>query len=124
MALRVLSLVFLRLGGLLLLLSRSAEAKDVEILALRQEVTVLRRQLGVPPRLAWQDRAVLSAVARHLPGRLRRHRLVTPGTVFTSHRRLLRWKWRQTPVRTGRLHNREPTPLIEDFGQHLSITKP
>ncbi|MGW2770245.1 transposase [Streptomyces sp. NPDC001275] len=102
MALRVLYLVFLRLLGLLLLLSRSEEAKDIELLTLRHEVSLLRRQLGVRPRLTWPDRAVLAALARHLPGRLPRHRLVTPGTLLSWHRRLIRWKWKQKPARTGR----------------------
>jgi hypothetical protein len=102
MALRMLYLIFLRLLGLLLLLSRSEAAKDVELLALRHEVTVLRRQLGVRPGLAWPDRAVFAGLARHLPGRLRRHRLVTPGTLLSWHRRLLRWKWKQKRARTGR----------------------
>ncbi|MFF4795985.1 IS3 family transposase [Streptomyces sp. NPDC001276] len=102
MALRVLYMVFLRLLGLLLLLSRSEEAKNVELLALRHKVAVLRRQLGARPHLAWPDRAVLADLARHLPDRLRRHRLVTPGTLLAWHRRLLRWKWKQTPARTGR----------------------
>ncbi|MDQ8706148.1 hypothetical protein RCO28_27300 [Streptomyces sp. LHD-70] len=64
--------------------------------------TRLRRQLGVRPRLTWPERAVLAALARHLPGQLRRHRLVTPGTLLALHRTLLRWKWRQKPARTGR----------------------
>ncbi|WP_159012267.1 hypothetical protein [Streptomyces sp. NRRL F-5123] len=51
MALRVLYLIFIRLLGLLLLLSRSVDAKNTEILVLRHEVAVLRRQLGVRPRL-------------------------------------------------------------------------
>ncbi|MET8244682.1 hypothetical protein ABZV31_09845 [Streptomyces sp. NPDC005202] len=51
MALRVLYLIFLRLLGLLLLLSRSEEAKNAELLALRHKNAVLRRQLGIRPRL-------------------------------------------------------------------------
>ncbi|EXU62032.1 integrase [Streptomyces sp. PRh5] len=51
---------------------------------------------------------MLSALARHLPSVLRRHRLVTPGTLLTWHRRLVRWKWRQTAVRPGR------SPLPEE----------
>jgi hypothetical protein len=102
MALRVLYLVFVRLLGLLLLLSRSDATKDVELLALRHEVLVLRRRLGVRPHLTWPDRAVLAALARYLPGRQRQHRLVTPGTLLAWHRRLLRWKWKQKPARTGR----------------------
>ncbi|MEU2981948.1 helix-turn-helix domain-containing protein [Streptomyces hirsutus] len=102
MALRMLYLIFLRLLALLVLLSRSAEAKDIELLALRHENAVLHRQLGVRPRLTWPDRAVLAALARHLPSRLRRNRLVTPGTLLSWHRRLIRWKWERKPARTGR----------------------
>jgi hypothetical protein len=102
MALRMLYLIFLRLLGLLLLLSRSQEAEDVELLALRHENAVLRHQLGVRPCPAWPDRAVLTALARHLPSHLRRHRLVTPATPLTWQRRLLHWKWKQKPPRIGR----------------------
>lgn len=77
-ALRMLYLILLRLLGLLLLLSRSEPVKDIELLALRHENAGLRRQLAVRPRLAWPDRAVLAALARHLRSHLRRHRLVTP----------------------------------------------
>ncbi|MGW0632867.1 integrase [Streptomyces sp. NPDC002758] len=98
----MLYLIFLQPLGLLLLLSRSEEAKDVELLTLRHEVAVLDRQHGVRPHLSWPDRTVLAALARHLPGRLRRHRLVTHHTLLSWHRRLLRRKWKQKPVRMGR----------------------
>ncbi|MEV5714595.1 helix-turn-helix domain-containing protein [Amycolatopsis mediterranei] len=92
MALRLLYLIFLRLVGLLVLLGRSPASKEVELLVLRHEVTVLRR--GNPkPRLDWADRAVFAALVRPLPNGLRTHRLVTPGTILRWHRRLVAAKW-------------------------------
>jgi putative transposase len=80
--------------GWLVLLARNDAAKDAEILALRHEVAVLRRQIARPGP-DWVDRAVLAALA----GRLRLQRIVTPGTLPAWHRAL---SGRNGPIRTGR----------------------
>jgi len=82
----------IRVFGWLLLLSRNQASKDAEIMVLRHEVAVLRRQVSQPSP-DWADRAVLAALARLLPAVLRAHRLVTPGTLLGWHRRLVRRKW-------------------------------
>src|SRR5918997_2471230 len=99
-SLRLLYLIFFRVLNLLLLLGRSSASKDVELLVLRHEVAVLRR-VNPKPRLDWADRAVFAALVRRLPHMLRRHRLVTPGTVLRWHRRLIAKKWTY-PTRVGR----------------------
>jgi hypothetical protein len=96
----MLYLMFVRLTGWMALLTCPAASTDAELLVLRHEVAVPRRQ-GPRPELDWADRAVLAALARLLPGPLRTGRLVTPGTLLRWHRRLVRWRWTY-PLKGGR----------------------
>ncbi len=87
--------------GLLVRSGRGSGVKDVELMVLRHELEVLRRQVG-RPKLRPADRALLAAAAWHLPRASRGTRLVTPGTLLRWQRALVRRKWRQTDGRPGR----------------------
>ncbi len=88
----MLYLMFFRLTGWLALLARSAASKDAELMVLRHEVAVLRRQ-HPRPKLDWADRAILAALGRLLSRPARMSRLVTPDTLLRWHRQLVRWRW-------------------------------
>src|SRR6266536_4101184 len=84
-----------RLFELVLLLARSEQRKEVEILLLRHELQVLRRQVA-RPQLRPADRVVLAALWQVLP-RVR-SLLVQPDTLLRWHRELVRRHW-SFPVR-------------------------
>jgi putative transposase len=76
-------------------------AKDAEILVLRHQLAVLRRQVG-RPRFSWSDWALVAALARLVPQRRWAAFLVTPETILRWHRTLVRRHWRYPHRRPGR----------------------
>ena len=101
MVLFFLYLAFRALLGALVRSRRGLDVKDVELLVLRHELEILRRQVA-RPRLGVVDRALLSAAAAHLPPPSRNLLLVTPRTLLRWHQALVRRKWRQPGRRAGR----------------------
>ena len=119
MLFRLVYLAVSRVFAWLALLARSDASKDLEILVLRHEIAVLRRQVA-RPKPDWADRAVLAALGRLLPGHLRAHRIVTPDTLLAWHRRLVKRKWTY-PGRPGRP---AVSPEIRDLVIQLARQNP
>jgi hypothetical protein len=94
-------LVVCRLLGLLVLFARGDASKDVEILVLRHELSILRRQV---PRPAFtpRDRLLLTALSRILPRRSWHVLLVRLETLLRWHRRLVAKRWTYADRRLGR----------------------
>src|SRR5438270_10312826 len=101
MLLSFIYLAFVSLLKLLVRSHRSVQVKDVELIVLRHQLEVLRRQVE-RPRLRASDRALLAAASRVLPPRRRHGLLVTPQTLLRWHRKLVRRRWTYPRVRPGR----------------------
>jgi hypothetical protein len=91
-----------RLMALVLLCFRSSECNELEIVVLRHEIAVLRRQVS-RPALRPADRAFLAAASRLLPRAHWEVFFVTPGTLLAWHRRLVARCWTYRGRRPGRL---------------------
>src|SRR5436190_7918119 len=101
MAFSFLYLAVRALFGALLRSRRGLHVKDIELLVLRHELEILRRQVA-RPKLRMVDRALLAAAGCHLPRSSRGVLLVTPRMLLRWHQALARRKWRQPPGQRGR----------------------
>jgi putative transposase len=86
---------------LLVLLARGDAAKDLEILVLRHQLAVLRRQVA-RPRFKPADRALLAALSRARPRARWSCFFVKPVTLLGWHRRLVAGAWTDPHRGTGR----------------------
>jgi putative transposase len=98
---------------LVLLCFRSAEANEIEILVLRHELAVLRRQ-HPRPRMHPKDRALLAVLSRLLPRARWSVFLVQPETLLRWHRRMICRRWTYPTTSHGR-------PAISDEAQQLVV---
>jgi putative transposase len=90
-----------RLFELVVLLARGERSKELEILVLRHELSILRRQVR-SPQFAPRDRLLLAALSRVLPRRSWQAFLVRPETLLRWHRRLVAKHWTYPHQRPGR----------------------
>jgi hypothetical protein len=90
-----------RLLELTVLLGRGNREKELEILVLRHELSILCRQVG-QPRFGPHDRLLLAALRRVLPRRRWSSFLVRPETLLRWHRRLVARRWTYPHRRPGR----------------------
>ena len=93
--------VVCRLLELIVLVGRRDRAKEIEILVLRHELSILRRQVR-SPRFAPHDRLLLAGLSRMLPRRSWSVFLVRPETLLRWHGRLVARRWTYPHRRPGR----------------------
>ncbi len=86
------------LAALARLVVRSGRSKDLEIIVLRHQLQVLRRQIDRPV-ITDDDRTLLGAIAAALPRQLRRGWIVTPETLLRWHCQRIARHWTQPPAR-------------------------
>ena len=89
------------LASLARLAVRSGRSKDLEIIVLRHQLAVLRRQID-RPELTDADRSLLGAIAAALARPSRTGWLVTPDTLLRWHRRRIARHWTQPQRPPGR----------------------
>jgi len=92
---------FCRVVQLIRLIGRSNTNLAIEVVMLRPEVAVLRRQVH-RPALEPADRAVLAGLARLLPRRRLGQFFVQPETLLRWHRALVTKRWTYPHRRPGR----------------------
>jgi hypothetical protein len=93
-------LVVRNLFALVWLLARPRRSKELEILAPRRELAVLRRQAR--PTLRRADRALLAALSRSLPRSAWKGFAVKPKTLLRWHRQLVARRWTYPHTKPGR----------------------
>jgi len=110
-------LVARRVLELLVLVVRSNACEEIELLVLRHEIAVLRRQVKRPV-FEPSDRALLAALSRLLPRRNWDVFGVTPETLLAWHRRLVARRWTYSHGRLGRPRvDEETTSLVLRLGR-------
>ncbi|HTE66702.1 MAG TPA: hypothetical protein VK736_10665, partial [Candidatus Binatia bacterium] len=104
---------------LLVLLARGHATKDLELLVLRHQLAVLRRQTP-RPRLEPADRALLAAVSRVLPRSRWTCFFVQPETLLRWHRRLVAGAWTYpTAIRADRRWTRRCSSWLSGWPERI-----